>query len=136
MKSASALVEKKNVCIYYIYISVTALCAYISLIFSKTNNASIEKEQNKAHYIFEGYTVLRHIVPFKCLQFADEKVARSGKNINYIMERKPIAMKKTCKFQSMFLSKKNGFNRAMCLDVNCIFCVFVQVLSKRDMVFG
>jgi hypothetical protein len=85
--------------VYILYISVTALCAYISLIFSKTNNASIEKEQNKAHYIFEGYTVLRHIVPFKCLQFADEKVARSGKNINYIMERKPIAMKKTCKFQ-------------------------------------
>ena len=74
--------EKECVYILYIYISVTALCAYISLIFSKTNNASIGKEQNKADSIFEGYTVLRHIVLFKCLQFADEKVARSGNNIN------------------------------------------------------
>jgi len=106
MKSASALVEKKNVCIYYIYISVTALCAYISLIFSKTNNASIGKEQNKADSIFEGYTVLRHIVPFKCLQFADEKVARSGNNINYIMERKPIAMKKHANFKACFFQRR------------------------------
>jgi hypothetical protein len=41
--------------------------------------------------MFEGYTGFRHIVPFKCLQFAEEKVASSAKNIHYLMERKAIA---------------------------------------------
>jgi len=35
---------------------------------------------------------LRHIVHFKCVQFADEKVPHYAKNVHY-HEKKPMAMK-------------------------------------------
>ena len=134
--------RKKCVCMYiYIYVCI-CICIYIYKLYTyitvrlipisfRNKRANWKRNQIEGIVFSKAILFFRHIEPFKCLQFADEKVARSGKNIHYIMERKPTAMEtqfsKACVFQ-----RRMDFSRETRLDVNCLSCVFMCVLSMKE----